>query len=59
MSQALVTFLHARLDEEANLARRCDGDGCGEWTADGHTHSNVLGCSAPAHTAAMGVPPPP
>jgi hypothetical protein len=32
-----VTFLHARLDEEAELVRRCDGggdgDGCGEWTA--------------------------
>lgn len=24
MSQDLVTFLHARLDEEADLARRCD-----------------------------------
>ncbi|MFJ4863257.1 DUF6221 family protein [Streptomyces sp. NPDC088748] len=37
MSQDLVTFLHARLDEEADLARRSDGDGCGEWTAHGHT----------------------
>ncbi|MEW1891132.1 DUF6221 family protein [Streptomyces sp. NBC_00523] len=37
MSQGLVTFLHARLDEEADLARRCDGDGCAEWTAHGHT----------------------
>lgn len=37
MSQDLVTFLHARLDEEAALARRCDGDGCGEWTAHGQT----------------------
>ncbi|MFE6833416.1 DUF6221 family protein [Streptomyces sp. NPDC057705] len=35
MSQDLVTFLHARLDEEADLARRSDG--CGEWTAHGHT----------------------
>ncbi|SCF63838.1 hypothetical protein GA0115255_101102 [Streptomyces sp. Ncost-T6T-2b] len=32
-----VTFLHARLDEEADLTRRCDGDGCGAWTAHGHT----------------------
>nr|WP_275548989.1 hypothetical protein [Streptomyces lavendulae] len=37
MSLDLVTFLHARLDEEADLARRCDGDGCGEWSAQGHT----------------------
>ncbi|MFD4127166.1 DUF6221 family protein [Streptomyces globisporus] len=37
MSQDIVTFLHARLDEEADLARRCDGDDCGEWTAHGHT----------------------
>ncbi|MFD8985270.1 DUF6221 family protein [Streptomyces sp. NPDC059564] len=37
MSQDLVTFLHVRLDEEADLARRCDGDGCGEWTAHGQT----------------------
>ncbi|MBT2895339.1 DUF6221 family protein [Streptomyces sp. McG3] len=37
MRQDLVMFLHARLDEEAVLARRCDGDGCGEWTAHGHT----------------------
>ncbi|MEU9716554.1 DUF6221 family protein [Streptomyces sp. NPDC047976] len=37
MSQDLVTFLHARLNEEADLAQRCDGDGCEEWTAHGHT----------------------
>jgi hypothetical protein len=37
MSQDLVTFLHARLDEEADLARRCGGDDCKEWTAHGHT----------------------
>jgi hypothetical protein len=37
MSRDLVAFLHARLDEEADLARRCDGDGCGEWAAHGHT----------------------
>ncbi|MEU9091804.1 DUF6221 family protein [Streptomyces sp. NPDC048428] len=37
MSSDLVTFLHTRLDEEADLARRCDGDGCGKWTAHGHT----------------------
>ncbi|WP_240654170.1 DUF6221 family protein [Streptomyces sp. AcE210] len=31
-----MTFLHTRLDEEVGLARRCDGDGSGEWTAHGH-----------------------
>ncbi|MGW5351387.1 DUF6221 family protein [Streptomyces sp. NPDC004031] len=35
MSRELVTFLHARLDEDADLARRCEGGG--EWTADGYT----------------------
>ncbi|MFB6557726.1 DUF6221 family protein [Streptomyces sp. NPDC056400] len=35
--QDLVAFLEARLDEEADLARRCDGDGCGRWSAHGHT----------------------
>jgi hypothetical protein len=33
----LVRFIEARLDEEADLARRCDGDGCGEWSARGDT----------------------
>ncbi|MFJ9576236.1 DUF6221 family protein [Streptomyces sp. NPDC101191] len=33
MNPDLVTCLKARLDEEADLARRCDGDGCGQWTA--------------------------
>ncbi|MGW7545649.1 DUF6221 family protein [Streptomyces sp. NPDC054770] len=37
MNQDLVAFLNARLDEEADLARRCKGDGRGEWTAHGHT----------------------
>ncbi|MFC8981056.1 DUF6221 family protein [Streptomyces sp. NPDC057131] len=37
MSQDLVTFLRARLAEEADLARRCHGDGCGEWNSHGHT----------------------
>ncbi|MFC8176174.1 DUF6221 family protein [Streptomyces sp. NPDC013012] len=37
MDHDLVTFLHARLDEEADLARRCDGDGRGKWTAQGRT----------------------
>ncbi|MFI6950976.1 DUF6221 family protein [Streptomyces sp. NPDC050422] len=32
-----MTFLHARLDEEADLARRCGGDDCRVWTAHGHT----------------------
>ncbi|MFJ7060030.1 DUF6221 family protein [Streptomyces microflavus] len=38
MTEELVRFIEARLDEEADLARRCDGDdGCGTWTANGHT----------------------
>jgi Family of unknown function (DUF6221) len=37
MNEDLVRFLKARLDEEADLAQRCDGDGCGEWSAHGHT----------------------
>jgi hypothetical protein len=38
MDEDLVRFLSARLDEEADLARRCDGDGCcGEWSARGDT----------------------
>ncbi|MEU9623734.1 DUF6221 family protein [Streptomyces sp. NPDC088846] len=38
MTEHLVTFLKTRLDEEADLARRCDGDGCcGEWSAHGNT----------------------
>ncbi|APS20271.1 hypothetical protein TK78_15895 [Streptomyces sp. Tue 6075] len=37
MTEELVKFLKARLDEEADLARRCDGDGCGEWSAHGDT----------------------
>ncbi|MFK0222348.1 DUF6221 family protein [Streptomyces vinaceus] len=37
MSEDLVTFLHARLDEEADLARLCGGNGRAEWTAHGHT----------------------
>ncbi|MFD5886066.1 hypothetical protein ACFWHQ_08815 [Streptomyces sp. NPDC060334] len=37
MSEALVTFLKARLDDETELARRCDGDGCGRWSAHGNT----------------------
>ncbi|MCX4733517.1 DUF6221 family protein [Streptomyces sp. NBC_01363] len=38
MTEHLVTFLRTRLDEEADLARRCDGDGCcGEWSAHGNT----------------------
>lgn len=37
MSRDLVPFLRARLDEEADLARRCGGDDCGEWAAHGHT----------------------
>ncbi|MFJ3968882.1 DUF6221 family protein [Streptomyces parvus] len=37
MTEELVKFLKARLNEEADLARRCDGDGCGEWSAHGDT----------------------
>ncbi|MFD8010836.1 DUF6221 family protein [Streptomyces sp. NPDC058955] len=37
MNENLAKFIEARLDEEAALARRCDGDGCGEWSATGHT----------------------
>ncbi|MFB7336913.1 hypothetical protein FNH09_09800 [Streptomyces adustus] len=38
MDNDLVVFLNARLDEEADLARRCDGAGCcGEWVASGDT----------------------
>jgi hypothetical protein len=37
MTGELVRFLEARLDEEAELARRCGGDACGEWSAQGHT----------------------
>lgn len=33
MSDDLVAFLHARLDEDVDLAERCDADGCGQWTA--------------------------
>ncbi|MFF3784469.1 DUF6221 family protein [Streptomyces sp. NPDC001933] len=38
MTEHLVTFLKTRLDEEADLARRCDGNGCcGERSAHGNT----------------------
>jgi hypothetical protein len=37
MNRDLVRFIEERLDEEADLARRCDGDGCGEWSAHGRT----------------------
>ncbi|MFE7706642.1 DUF6221 family protein [Streptomyces sp. NPDC057486] len=37
MTNDPVQSLRARLDEEADLARSCDGDGCGEWTAPGGT----------------------
>ncbi|MER5894832.1 DUF6221 family protein [Streptomyces sp. NPDC001876] len=35
MSDDLVEFLRARLDEVAELAARCAGDDCGQWTAHG------------------------
>ncbi|WP_239475237.1 DUF6221 family protein [Streptomyces sp. CS131] len=34
---SVARFIEARLDEEADSARRCDGDGRGEWSAHGHT----------------------
>ncbi|MFE5584603.1 hypothetical protein [Kitasatospora sp. NPDC056531] len=35
MPDEITAFLHARLDEDADLARRCDGgDDCGTWTAN-------------------------
>lgn len=37
MNEDLVRFLTARLDEEADLARRCGGDACGRWSAQGYT----------------------
>ncbi|MFI9813604.1 DUF6221 family protein [Saccharothrix variisporea] len=38
MRDDLVAFIDARLDEDADLARRCDGgDDCGQWVARGHT----------------------
>ncbi|MDH6139506.1 MULTISPECIES: DUF6221 family protein [Kitasatospora] len=37
MNRDILSFLHARLDEDADLARRCDGgdDCCGTWLASG------------------------
>jgi hypothetical protein len=37
MTEDIVSFLQARIDEDADLARRCDEDGCGRWTAVGGT----------------------
>ncbi|WRZ91670.1 DUF6221 family protein [Streptomyces sp. NBC_01007] len=38
MNNDLVAFLKVRLDEEAELAQRCEAAGCcGEWTARGDT----------------------
>ncbi|GAA1969980.1 DUF6221 family protein [Catenulispora subtropica] len=37
MNQDIIAFVQARLDEDADIARRCDGDGCGRWIADGGT----------------------
>ncbi|MFI8789075.1 DUF6221 family protein [Streptomyces sp. NPDC055105] len=37
MSDDVVEFLRARLHEVAELAGRCNGDGCGQWTAHGDT----------------------
>jgi hypothetical protein len=37
MTEDIVSFLQARIDEDADLARRCNGDSCGRWTAVGGT----------------------
>ncbi|QNS08326.1 DUF6221 family protein [Streptomyces xanthii] len=37
MTDELVRFIEARLNEEADLARRCDADPCGKWSAHGDT----------------------
>ena len=37
MSNDIATFLRARMDEEAELANRCDSDGRRRWIAHGHT----------------------
>ncbi|MFE4310619.1 DUF6221 family protein [Streptomyces sp. NPDC056891] len=37
MKDDVAAFLHARLDEDAALASRCDADGCGQWSARGNT----------------------
>ncbi|MEE1802266.1 DUF6221 family protein [Streptomyces sp. JV176] len=31
----LIAFARARLDDDEEVALRCDGDGCGIWTAAG------------------------
>ncbi len=53
MNQDLVTCLNAWLDEEADLARRCDGDGCGERTA----HGQFVLATRPCGTVTLPVPP--
>jgi hypothetical protein len=35
VNQDIVSFVQTRLDEDADFARRSDGDGCGRWTAEG------------------------
>ncbi|MGW3241625.1 DUF6221 family protein [Streptomyces sp. NPDC001070] len=37
MSDDLTEFPWRRIDEDAEPAGRCDGDGRGVWTAHGHT----------------------
>ncbi|MDF6043799.1 DUF6221 family protein [Streptomyces sp. JH14] len=37
MSDHLTEFLRRRFDEDAELAARCDGDGCGQRPAHGRT----------------------
>ncbi|MER5616316.1 hypothetical protein [Streptomyces sp. NPDC002215] len=42
MTEHLVTFLRTRLDEEADLARRCDGNGgCEERSVHGNALISV------------------
>ncbi|MEV5571683.1 DUF6221 family protein [Spirillospora sp. NPDC052269] len=37
MNEDIVGFLRTRFDEDDDLARRSDGDGCGQWIANGWT----------------------
>jgi len=37
MNNDIATFLQACMDEEAELANRCDSDVCLRWIAHGHT----------------------
>ncbi|MFI1189969.1 DUF6221 family protein [Streptomyces californicus] len=47
-TEGLVRLLEARREEEADLTRRCDGDGCGVGSAQGRTadfcQADLSGC---------------